>query len=454
MAGPVFYLLTLFFEKRISDQQSQRTRTFRLRTETKSMAAKPRRKFRAPVVSRLTLAWASAAAGAFLLAGFALWPTLMGGSGDRISLAVNEVETLARPQAEFAPAEETSGGLRLAAPGLREAPEKTSEEAAEVAADQLIYPENAENILIEEGAPADFDPEDIVITIAGGDQRTVSATAASVTPVLRARPVAEPDPALLRTSAFGKVPQIAPDGRQALHVYRNRFEGADGRPQVALIMGGLGLNKSLTERAIDELPAEVSLAFAPYAKDLDFWAEKARRAGHEVLIELPMESYGGNAAALGSAGLLTTRTPEQNLERLEWLMSRFSGYFAATNYLGGKFSANAEALTPVISKLRASGVAYIDDTGAGAGVANQSGAVIASVNRILPPAPDDAGRAAVRRELERLKKIAKRDGAALGKTYAYGATIEEIERWAANLEDEGFAIAPASAALPSRYASR
>ena len=127
--------------------------------------------------------------------------------------------------------------------------------------------------------------------------------------------------------------------------------GGDGSPTVSLIVGGLGLNKALTERAIDDLPAEISLAFAPYAKDLDFWTEKARNAGHEVLIELPMENYSGDPTALGAAGLLTSRTPAENLQRLDWLMSRFGGYFAATNYQGGKFAANDEAMAPILARL-------------------------------------------------------------------------------------------------------
>ena len=236
--------------------------------------------------------------------------------------------------------------------------------------------------------------------------------------------------------------------------YAQRDFESTGAPQIAIIVGGLGLNTALTERAIDELPSNISLAFAPYAKNLDFWTRKARQAGHEVIIELPMEGYGGNPDALGAAGLLTSRKPQDNLQRLDWLLARFGGYFAATNYQGAKFSTDPEALATVMKRLRQSGVAYIDDTGAALDVARKEGAAVATVSRVIPPAPDDSKRSTVRRELRALEQTARKNGAALGKTYAYATTIDEISAWAKSLQENGFEAAPASAVLQATAANR
>ncbi|MEO1252329.1 MAG: divergent polysaccharide deacetylase family protein [Pseudomonadota bacterium] len=423
-----------------------------------------RRPFRRPVISRLTLAWTGAGATALLLASVVAYPSLSGRGGARISLPVDGIETMARREAP-------AGGLRLGSPGEdaarfaaddspRDQDADANDAASADAVDILTYSEAFPALPDEGGGDfADdddvalaFDADDVVITIAGGARRVTPVTAARLSPVDPVTPVAEPDPALMRKVAFGTVPKISLDGRMAMHAYRSAFKGGDGRARISLLVGGLGLNAALTERAIDELPPAVSLAFAPYAKDLDYWTQKARRAGHEVLIELPMESYGGGAEALGSASLLTSRSPEENLQRLDWLMSRFGGYFAATNYQGGKFSANDDALAPILAQLRDAGVAYIDDTGAAAGA--RSGAVIASVDRIIPPAPDDAGRTGVTRALARLEAAAREDGAVLAKTYAYPATIEEIATWASELDKDIFMLAPASSALPARFASR
>ncbi|NOX83584.1 MAG: divergent polysaccharide deacetylase family protein [Alphaproteobacteria bacterium] len=410
-----------------------------------------------PVLSRLSLAWLSAlGVAAVIIAGLTYSITSGKGPG-RVSLSIDGMERIARHEPSMAarqtPAANQTAtetpGLRLAPPSLRDANEAAMEtiEGAE-GEDFLLYPEEPDF------ADSGENGGEIIITIAGGGPKAIPATAASLTRRTHATKIAEIDPALLRATPFGKAPRIAPDGRKAMHVYAAASPEQDGAPQIAIIVGGLGLNSALTQRAIDELPAEISLAFAPYAKDLKFWTQKARDAGHEILIELPMEGYGANVDALGPAGLLTTQNREENLQRLDWLMSRFGGYFAATNYLGAKFSTQDEAMRPILKKLTEAGVAYIDDTGAStiAGVRRDGGA-IASVDRIVPPAPDPSRRNAVRRELRALELIAKRDGAALGKTYAYATTLDEITAWAEGLEEDGFVAAPASTVL-QRQASR
>ncbi len=420
------------------------------------MAAKVRRRFRTPVFSRLTLAWSGAFVAAALLVGAVFAPSLIGADEARISLPVDGVELMARPTEPQPETDKATGGLRLAAPGFKEPP-ATDFGIADSGGDldRLAYPEEfdaGDTPLLEEP----LNPDDIVITIAGAGRPAsgvTPVTAASLTPI-RARPVPDPHPDLLRDTPFGKIPKPAKDGRLAMHYYRNGFDGGDGTPTVSLILGGLGLNKALTERAIDDLPPEISLAFAPYAKDLDFWTAKARKAGHEVLIELPMENYSGDPTALGAAGLLTSRSPAENLQRLDWLMSRFGGYFAATNYQGGKFAANDDAMVPVLARLREAGVGYVDDTGAASALMRRTGASIASVARVLPPAPDDSARLGIKQELTALEALARRDGAALAKAYAFAATIDEIAEWSRSLEKKDVALAPASSALPARRASR
>lgn len=416
-----------------------------------------RRYRRPPVLSRLTLAWLCACSVLAILAGVFIHSASSERGPGRVALALDDIEFFAREQAKTDAAEERlespPDGLRLSAPDLRE--NDTPQEGFAIADndletnDSLLYPEEFPSTSVTE---LDQPVGDIVITIDGALQGAAAPINASLTPVVTAIP--DPDPALLRATPLGKIPRIAPDGRKSMTAYARPFENPQGAARIAVIVGGLGLNSALTERAIDELPPEISLAFAPYAKDLEFWTRKARKAGHEVLIELPMEGYGDSDQALGAAALLSSRTPQENLQRLDWLLARFGGYFAATNYMGAKFSSDTEALTPVLKKLGDAGVAYIDDTGAARAAIAAAPVTWTTVNRMIPPSPDDSGRRAVRRELNALEKIAARDGAALGKTYAYSATLDEIIKWAETIEDKNLVAAPASAVLQARIATR
>lgn len=419
------------------------------------MAGLVRRRFRFPVLSRLAWAWViSAAAGACLL----FYSYI---AGDRVDGPTRVALTLGAEAQNLAPAEPKTQSVmpdkaREAAPALRDG--ALPEEPAFSPQDDVF----ADDAPVVKSPDTDDEPMerleqpgDIVITIDGAPARDPEAkvmapVTASYAPGLR---IPDPDPALLQKSRFGMIPKIAADGRRAARYYARPAVTKSARGRVALIVGGLGLNAELTARAIDELPPEVTLAFAPYAKNLDDWTARAREAGHEIMIELPMEGYSGGLDALGPAALLTGRADADNLQRLDWLLSRFGGYFAATNYLGAKFSADRQSMETLLSFLDALGVAYVDDTGA-ARLAAGERARLATVDRMIAPGADGADARAAARDLAALASLAERDGDALGKTYAYAASIDAILEWAKALDERKLALAPASAVLQARSFDR
>ena len=428
---------------------------------------RPQRRFRFPVLSRLTWAWNVSIASVIVVSGVFLLVSGREPPG-RIALAIEGVEFLAPPPIRDAgpppgtveitrPLRGASGVRLTSTAGLRD--NDTSEvlviragqTSAELSGEQAIAADNTNFA----GLADEPSNGEIIITIPGGEPRRATTTmAASLTAPPLDAAIPDPIAPLLEKTPFGMAPRIAKDGRRAADVYAKPFDAPKSAPRVALVVSGLGLNPALTKRAIEELPPTVSLSFAPYAKDLDEWTAKARAAGHEVLIELPMEGHGGNNAGLGAAGLLSSRTPEENLQRLDWLLARFGGYFAATNYMGSKLAADAEAMTPILNRLREAGVAYIDDTGVAGGASERSGVDWTAVNRMIPPAPNQGARKDIRRDLAALEKMAIRDGAAMGKTYAYDATIDEIAAWAQSLADKDVTSAPASAVLQIRQRAR
>jgi hypothetical protein len=99
------------------------------------------------------------------------------------------------------------------------------------------------------------------------------------------------DPALIEDSATGPLPRIARDGRTPLRVYARTFDANDKRPKIALVIRGLGVGASNTAMALSQLSPEVAFGFVPFAPDLQSDVDKARGAGHEVMLELPMEPF-------------------------------------------------------------------------------------------------------------------------------------------------------------------
>ena len=86
--------------------------------------------------------------------------------------------------------------------------------------------------------------------------------------------------------------------------------------------------------------------------DLERTVARAREAGHEALLQVPMEPFDYPDSDPGPQTLLTSSRPPENLDRLSWVMSRFSGFVGIVNYMGAKLTSDPAALEPVLREIR------------------------------------------------------------------------------------------------------
>lgn len=258
---------------------------------------------------------------------------------------------------------------------------------------------------------------------------------------VKASPPRPVQTALLGANQHGQHPTVSADGTTPLETYRRRADAA-GRPAVAVIVGGLGIDRALTLKAIEELPADVSLAFAPYARNLGSLTRAAMADGHEVLIEVPMEQAGVPDAVLGTAALSRGRAPAANLERLDWIMARAPAYAMLTNYLGRSFSGDPAALEPILKAAKAHGLGYIDDTGLAGPAAQTAGLPHGAVSVLVP-----VGAGQVGARLDALVGEATPGAVRVAKVYVSEGAISALKSWTASLNGTGVVLVPASTVL-------
>ncbi len=255
-----------------------------------------------------------------------------------------------------------------------------------------------------------------------------------------------PDPALVEPGPQGPLPIVAPDGRQPWRVYARPFGDRELRPRIAIVIGSLGLSEAATNASIQTLPGEVSLAFMPYARNLQDWIATARAAGHEALLQLPMEPDNYPASDPGPQALLTTLSDAENQARLDWLLSRASGYAGTVSFMGSKFLTSPERMRPMLTSLRNRGLMFVDSRvtarSAGSQVGRDLGMPVAYNDRFIDA---EASRTAIDARLEELERAAKQNGAAVGIGFPYPVTIERVTAWAATLPSRGVVLAPVSA---------
>lgn len=232
------------------------------------------------------------------------------------------------------------------------------------------------------------------------------------------------------------------------------FDANDSRPRIAVVVLELGLSNAATEAAIQHLPGPVTLAFSPYADGLENWLNLARAAGHEVMLGLPMEPSNFPLRDPGPRTLLTSLTPQQNLERLDWVLGRASGIVGVTNHMGSRFTASNDALRPVLLRLRERGLMFLDarttPRSVAAALATNLGVARAINDRLID---EQAARASIDALLADVEKVAKETGNAVALGQPYPVTFERLNAWLPTLEAKGIALAPITA-LVNRQSDR
>lgn len=283
--------------------------------------------------------------------------------------------------------------------------------------------------------------QDVVI---GGD-----ATEKAGTEAAPAAAMVGIDQRLLEKSKYGMIPVVA-DGLKPFTVYAADADRAKAAkmPVIAIVVVGLGVGAAKTADAIMKLPPAVTLAFTPYGADPAKLAERARAQRHEILLQVPMEPFDYPDNDPGPQTLLTSLTPEQNIDRLYWHLSRFQGYAGIANFMGARFTAADTVMQPVIREAAKRGLGYLDD-----GSSPRSAAPAVTASQSMPFAKADftidavPTSAEIDRTLVKLETLAKERGMAVGVASALPISIERLATWIKTLDSRGIMLVPLTTAM-------
>jgi hypothetical protein len=300
------------------------------------------------------------------------------------------------------------------------------------------------------GAPANSTAKTTTITIIDGktgqrqEVQIPAADAAARTP-----DAPSIDQKLLETTPQGAIPKIAADGTRPAEAYARPVQPLPGKPdapRIALIVSGLGVSARGTAAAIATLPGAVTLGFVPYGVDVASLVARARDGGHEVLLQVPMEPFNYPDNDPGPQTLLTSLTPEQNIDRLYTLMSRFQGYVGLANTMGARFTASEPSLAPVLRETAKRGLIFVDDgsnpRSIAGRIAGANNLPFAQADVILDAVPTPAE---IDRNLGRLETAARERGVAVGISSPLPVSLDHIAKWAKAAASRGVLLVPISA---------
>jgi len=302
-----------------------------------------------------------------------------------------------------------------------------------------------------EAAPANADDSAVDAASPVTDGETPAGTsppaqAATGSRVAAAGLLPHPDPSLVEKSDLGPLPVIGKDGRMPWRVYARPFSRLDSRPKVSVVVTMLGVSENATKSAIETLPGEIALSFAPFTKDLATWIDKSRAAGHEVLIDLPMEPRDFPQSDPGPHTLLASVPIDQNLRQLGWILSRATGYVGVTTYMGAGLSDKPRILNPILTELKTRGLMLVDThedpLGGTEEIAKSVGIAVTAADFFVDARLSEKQ---IDAQLAELETRARQNGAALAIARPYPVTINRLAAWVPGLAAKGLVLAPVSA---------
>lgn len=241
--------------------------------------------------------------------------------------------------------------------------------------------------------------------------------------------------------------QVGADVSDSSPLARNAraFSNPEAKPTISLIVGGLGINRTRTRAAISSLPPEVTLSFAPTAENLSGWVREARRAGHEILIEVPMEPYDYGRQRPHANVMQVAVSADKNKQRLGRVLAQTPGYIGVMNYQGAKFATEAAAVQPIMADLREQGLAFFEDgsliRSTFSDSARQVGLPFGKATAWIDARPEADE---ISQQLMLLETTALENGAALGTAMPFPVTFDILQEWLPTLEEKGILLAPAS----------
>ncbi len=217
----------------------------------------------------------------------------------------------------------------------------------------------------------------------------------------------------------------------------------NGKTYISVIISNLGLSSLETQRAINGLPAQFTLAFSPYSDDVRTWVEKSVAAHHETLMLVPMEAANYPENDPGPRALSSRLSDKVNNENLKWMLAHGDGADGVMNMMGSRYLSDQKRLDSTFLTLLKNDAMFIQTPGvkgsAAPAAAAKTGLPFMEANLRIDADPTTD---AIRDQLAQLELDAQKHGYAIGIAQPYPITLNLLKEWSAGLAARGIILAP------------
>lgn len=214
-------------------------------------------------------------------------------------------------------------------------------------------------------------------------------------------------------------------------------------PQIAIIIDDIGYDVAL---ARDFLAMELPLTFSllPDSPHRDQLARQAADAGVELMLHLPMEPLEYPAVSPGPNALMARLSGDTLADRIDAALSQLPEVKGVNNHMGSRLTGLAAPIHRVLTLLRDQDLYFVDS------VTSPQSLCRPVARRLQVPFAQrdvfldhDLHPAAIRRQIDRLIRVAQAYGKAVGIGHPHAATRDALREALPRLQKE-VQLVPAS----------
>jgi len=226
----------------------------------------------------------------------------------------------------------------------------------------------------------------------------------------------------------------------------NGAAGATPGSRLAIVVDGFGYDPVRDAEWLD-FPERITVSVLPYGPSSRSFAASARTHGFGVILHVPMESEGGVADRTAPFLLLRGMTPEEITSRFARMAADVPQANGASNHMGSAFTSDPGAMASFAQALKGKGFFFLDSVTSAGTVALMAmeKAGVPAIRRDVFLDNESDRPAKIRKQFDELTRVAKQNGRAIGIGHPHPATIAELRKWLAKIDDEGIEIVPVSA---------
>ena len=131
------------------------------------------------------------------------------------------------------------------------------------------------------------------------------------------------------------------------------------KKRIAIVIDDLGIDKKRSNKVIEMANFKMTLAFLPYASNLEPMLTAGKENGHEIIVHMPMQPL-SDTIDPGPVVLKVGMTAEQLTKNLNEGLSAFGGYVGINNHMGSRFTSDFVGMDFLMRELKKRDLYFLD----------------------------------------------------------------------------------------------